>query len=167
LGLGCEFFYHKRRHGTTKTAPAVLFAQSNKKIKRVPIDTLNEIFLWEEERKVDRVGCVSVLGNIYEVDASLVGKRVSLRFDPYDLRDIQVWYQEKRYDYARVLNLNKERHPKAPREILNKNNANEGKASTGLNFLDLAEKKHRQEQREKIGAMTFTKLAIREKEGDS
>jgi len=162
-----EFFYHKRRHGTTKAAPAVLFAQSNKEIKRVPIDTLNEIFLWEEERKVDKAGCVSVLGNIYEVDASLIGKRVSLRFDPYDLRDIRVWYQEKRYDNARVLNLNRERHPKVPGEVQNTKDDNEVKTPTGLNLLELAERQHRQEQREKIGAMTFTKLAAREKEGDS
>ncbi|WP_207744600.1 Mu transposase C-terminal domain-containing protein [Desulfallas sp. Bu1-1] len=35
-------------------------------------------------------GCISLTGNTYEVDLELVGQRVLLHYDPFDLTQIQV-----------------------------------------------------------------------------
>ena len=56
---------------------------------RLPAD-LTEAFLWEEHRRVTKTATVSLHGNSYEVDASLVGRKVELVFDPFDLTRIEV-----------------------------------------------------------------------------
>src|ERR1019366_8913801 len=43
---------------------------------------------------------VSLFGNTYEVDAALVGRRVELVFDPFDLSDLQVRYQGRQMGVA-------------------------------------------------------------------
>jgi hypothetical protein len=81
-------------------------------VLRKTISELTEIFLWEDERTVDKTGCISLAGNTYEVDLELVGQRVLLHYDPFDLTQIQVWWQQKRYANAILLDLKKPRHNK-------------------------------------------------------
>ena len=51
-----------------------------------PVDAgnvdLDDLFLEEAVRKVSRDRVVSLKGRLYEVDAGLVGRKVTLRFDP-------------------------------------------------------------------------------------
>ena len=48
-------------------------------------------FLWQEQhRTVTKTALVSLQGNTYQVDPLLVGRRVELVFDPFDLTRIQV-----------------------------------------------------------------------------
>ena len=51
---------------------------------------LAEAFLWEAQRTVTKTALVSLQGNTYQVDPLLVGRRVELVFDPFDLTRIQV-----------------------------------------------------------------------------
>ena len=51
-------------------------------------DALAEAFLWEEQRTVTKTALVSLQGNTYQVDPLLVGRRVELVFDPFDLTRI-------------------------------------------------------------------------------
>ena len=44
---------------------------------------LDEVFLFEAERVVHKDRTVSLNGRLYEVDAILVGQRVTLRYDPH------------------------------------------------------------------------------------
>lgn len=53
---------------------------------------------------MDKTGCVSVQGNRYEVDAHLVGRQVQLRYDPFDLTVIQVWFDGRRFPNAYRIN---------------------------------------------------------------
>jgi putative transposase len=46
---------------------------------------LAEAFRWSEHRTVSKTGLVSLHGNRYQVDPSLVGRKVELVFDPFDL----------------------------------------------------------------------------------
>ena len=48
-------------------------------------DALTEAFLWSEHRTVTKTATVSLHGNTYQVDAALVGRKVELVFDPFDL----------------------------------------------------------------------------------
>lgn len=43
---------------------------------------LDDLFLFEEQRTVQRDRTVSLHGRLFEVDATLVGRRVTLRYDP-------------------------------------------------------------------------------------
>jgi putative transposase len=98
-------FYHERTHGSTKQSPRFRAASSKREMRRKTHAQLTEIFLWEETRKVDKTGCISLHGNAYEVDLELCGQRVLLRYDPFDLSQIQVWFEEKRWADATVVEL--------------------------------------------------------------
>lgn len=84
---------------------------------------------------------VKAAGNLYEVDLELVGKTVTLRFDPFDLSLIQVWHNNRRYNNAVPLELNRPRHRRVkPNEVEKK-----APVTDGISFFEAAEKKRRQE----------------------
>jgi putative transposase len=102
-------YYHQRVHGTTKETPRDRLLQEERSMRRKSLTELQEIFLWEELRKVDAACCISLDGNQYEVDRELTGQQVLLRYDPFDLATIQVWKDDKRYKDAKVLALSRRR----------------------------------------------------------
>lgn len=106
-------YYHTREHGSTKQSPKERFVASSKPRKRMPLVDLNELFLWEETRKVDKTGCIRLDGNTYEVDSDLARRTVALRYDPFDLSELQVWDGEQRYANAVPVELNNKRSRKA------------------------------------------------------
>jgi len=141
-----EGYYHHRKHGSTGQTPLERASRTQRRIPRKTITELTEIFLWEDERTVDKTGCVSLTGNTYEVDLELVGQRVLLRYDPFDLTQIQIWWRQKRYADAILLDLKKPRHnrvksvqTKVPESCL-KTTENESNS-----FFELAEQRRRAE----------------------
>ena len=110
-------------------------------MRRVSMMELTEIFLWEESRKVDKTGCVSVFGNIFEVPSHLSSQTVTLRFDPYDLSVMQVWHEGNQLPDARLLDLNRSIHERV--KTRTKVEKQEVAPETGLNFFKLAEEKRR------------------------
>lgn len=62
-----------------------------------------DLFLFEVQRKVQKDRTVSLHGVIYEVDAALIGEKVTLRFDPAapPERPIQVWHKEHAIELAK------------------------------------------------------------------
>jgi hypothetical protein len=89
--------YHDRRHGTLKMSPRQALENAKKNYldlsRQVEAATVREAFLWREKRDVSSLGAVKIYSNLYEVDESLLGKTVELRFNPYDLRRILVYYE--------------------------------------------------------------------------
>jgi len=51
-----------------------------------------DAFLWEEQRTVDKTGCVKLGGLVFDVGTALARRRVDLRYDPFDLSVIDVWH---------------------------------------------------------------------------
>jgi transposase InsO family protein len=100
-----EEAYHHRVHTATGQRPAERFAHGPGTLRRPEPTELEHIFLWQEERVVDKTSCVALLGNCYEVDAQLRGRRVELRFNPYDLTRIQVHYRDRDHGLARPVDL--------------------------------------------------------------
>ena len=66
---------------------------------------LDDLFLFEVQRRVQNDRTVSLNGVAYEVDAALVGDKVSLRFDPAAPpgRPVQVWHEQRRIHDAKPL----------------------------------------------------------------
>jgi transposase InsO family protein len=59
-----------------------------------PTLDLDEVFLFEAKRTVQKDRTVSLNGIVYEVDAALVGQKVTLRFEPGAKgRPVQVWHE--------------------------------------------------------------------------
>jgi len=84
-----ETVYHRQTHSETAAAPLARWHAGGPFGLPTP-DALAEAFLWEEHRTVTKTALVSLQGNTYQVDPVLVGRRVELVFDPFDLTRIEV-----------------------------------------------------------------------------
>ena len=79
---------------------------------------LAEAFLWEEERKVNKSGCIELSGNAYPVPEHLVGQKVSVRFDPFDMEKVRVYHKDALVDIVQPQELVSHTHRKAlPRRV--------------------------------------------------
>jgi hypothetical protein len=86
--------YHRSPHrGLGGITPLDAWAERARHVEHVGGRTdLDDMFLFEEKRKVGRDRTVSLHGTIYEVDAILVGTTVALKYDPQRVGStIQVW----------------------------------------------------------------------------
>lgn len=153
--------YLNRIHSATKQTPRERFEQDTEPLRRIDPVTLREVFLWEEARTVDKTGCFSLHGNTYEVDAGLARQRVLLRFDPYDLSQIQVWHEEKRHADATPVQLRKHRH-----KGVEPPSGTTPPAATGLNYLELARQQRAANKQAELGQMTYASLVKPERSGE-
>jgi putative transposase len=143
-----ETRYHHRAHRETETSPLARFTAAG--IPDVPSPAqLREAFLWSESRTVTKTSMVSLHGNSYEVDAALVGRRIQLVFDPFDLEHLEVRWDGRDFGVALPHQLKTHVHPKAsaePPDVLDGMDA----TPTGIDYLALVEQEHRQATRRPI-----------------
>lgn len=112
-----EQVYHHQTHSETGQSPLERWRQSAPTAPIPTPDRLTEAFLWSETRTVTKTATVNLHGNVYEVDAVLVGRKVELRFDPFDLINIDVYYQNLHMGTAIVHTIGRwTRHPNVPAE---------------------------------------------------
>lgn len=98
-----ESEYHCTPHkGLENQTPFDRWSQFADEVRYLD-DDLDDLFLAEAKRKVQKDRIVSLNGLAYEVDASLVGETVLLRFDPsLKGRAIQVLHQGKCWSAKQV-----------------------------------------------------------------
>ena len=87
--------------------PLDRWAMSAQDIRLVgPECDLDDLFLFEQKRRVQRDRTVSLNGIVYEVDASLVGETVTLRFDPARRgRPVDVYFKGRKVEQAKRVDL--------------------------------------------------------------
>lgn len=125
-----EVVYHRRVHSETGQTPLARFDAAGAPPLPTPA-LLREAFLWSQERTVTKTATVSLHGNQYEVDPALVGRKVELVFDPFDLTRIEVRYQHRPFGLATPLVIGRHTHPQAARELP------PPAAPTGIDYLKL------------------------------
>ena len=129
-----ERVYHRRVHSETKATPLERFSGFT---PRYPTAAeLRKAFLWSDTRLVTKTATVSLLGNRYEVDQALVGRRVELRFDPYDLEVIEVHYAGRPCGHAVPHVIGRHVHPHAEEAD------EEPRPVSGIDYLRLIETEH-------------------------
>jgi putative transposase len=101
--------------------------------------------LWSERRAVTKTATVSLHGNVYEVDAALVGRKVELVFDPFDLTRIEVRYHGRSMGTAVPHRIGRHVHRKARPDA-----APPPVTPTGIDYLRLVEAKHTAELADRI-----------------
>ena len=105
--------YHDKVHTSLGMTPVEKWEQSKDKGARLqyfsPVE-IDEAFLHYDQRKVDKYGTISFQGNSYEVDGTLVGKKVGLRYDPFHLDEVHIYHKEKYFGLARIIDLDKQKH---------------------------------------------------------
>ncbi|MFL5913188.1 MAG: DDE-type integrase/transposase/recombinase [Gaiellaceae bacterium] len=140
-----ETIYHRRVHSETGQTPLQRWSAGDPPTMPTPAQ-LREAFLWSEHRTVTKTATVNLHGNIYEVDAALVGRRVELVFDPFNLTDIEVRWQNKAMGKAVPHRIGRHVHHKARPDEATPPAA----AATGIDYLHLIETQHSSELAERL-----------------
>jgi putative transposase len=96
-----EVVYHRKVHTETGQPPLERYRQDEATTSRTVDPTeLQQAFLHRDQRKVTKAATFSFQGNRYRVPAYLRRQKVELRFDPFDLTRIEVWFQNTFIDLA-------------------------------------------------------------------
>ena len=86
---------------------------------------------------VTKTATVSLHGNTFEVDAALIGRRVELIFDPFDLASVEVRYEGRAMGAGVAHVVRRHTHPMARPQT-----APAPPAATGIDYLTLIEARH-------------------------
>jgi putative transposase len=102
-----------RIHAETHQAPIERFLE-NYTGSIPPPAVLAEAFRWSTVRRVTKTATVSIFANRYQVDPSLIGRSVELRFDPEDLTAIDVYDHGIPVGVATPFVIGRHVHPAVP-----------------------------------------------------
>jgi len=106
--------YHARKHSSTGMTPTERYQRGAHLVKALdPHLDLDQLFYHQVLRTVRRDGTVRIDNHLYEVDLSLRSLEVQLRFDPFKLDCIEVYYRGSSFGLAKLVNLhlNSQIHP--------------------------------------------------------
>lgn len=115
---------------------------------------LRQAFLHRVTRRVTKTATVAFQGNRYLVPAFLVGQTVELRYDPFDLTRLEVWYNSTFLEPAQPQHIQRTVHadvdpdpqPDAP------------PPRTGVDYLALLRQERERLLRESVDQLRFTHL---------
>jgi putative transposase len=139
-----ETVYHRRQHSETGQSPLERWSVIS---PRLPSPAqLREAFLWSEWRTVTKAATVGLHGNKYEVDAVLVGRKVELVFDPFDLTRIEVRWRGRAMGTAVPHVIGRHVHAKARPD----DTTPPEPVQTGIDYLHLVEQQHTAELADRV-----------------
>lgn len=148
-----ETEYHRSTHSETGQTPLHRWQAGDP--PRLPTPAaLREAFLWEAARNVAKTATVSLHGNTYQVDGGLVGRRVELVFDPFDLTNIEVRLGGKPMGLAIPHRIGRHAHPKAKPETVDQ----APPPPSGIGYLRLIDAAHTAELADRVN---YTALSER------
>ena len=133
-----ETVYHPRVHSETGAAPLRRWTDGvSDPLPRPSAAQLREAFLWSEFRTVTKTATVSLHANHYQVDELLIGRKVELVFDPFDLTTLSVRYGGRDFGTAVAFTIGRHAHPKARPD-----QPGTRAEPTGIDYLALIETAH-------------------------
>ena len=141
-----EKVYHRRVHSETGQTPLDRWS-----VLTPPLPSpaqLREAFLWSEWRTVTKTATVGLHGNTYEVDTALVGRKVELVFDPFDLTTIEVRWHGRSMGNAVPHRIGRHVHAKARPDDTTPPAPTP--TPTGIDYLRLVEQQHTAELAERV-----------------
>ncbi len=144
-----ETVYHHRVHTETGQAPIERFLAGGPPATPTPA-RLREAFLWSEHRAVTKTATVSLHGNTYEVDAALIGRRVELLFDPFDLAEVSVRHAGRDMGTALPHRIGRHVHPAARAQVT------APAPATGIDYLALVRARHTTALTERVNYAAMT-----------
>lgn len=142
-----ETVYHRRTHSETNATPLERFDTGG--VQTLPSKAqLHEAFLWSESRMVTKTATVSLHSNTYEVNAALVGRRIELIFDPFDLTNIEVRHDTKSFGRATPHVVGRHVHPQVLKHVTT------DIQPTGIDYLGLVAGQQDEQRRKDTGGPT-------------
>ena len=149
-----EGYIHKEHDSLQEKTPYEAYQSNPAKVRFVSQQECHDLFLWEQTRKVDNTGCVSIAGIEYEAGAEFVRKSVDVRYDPFDLSTVEIWRDGERIKQAKPIVIG-EFIPMA--QIPTQLSENTKKPSKSR-LLAVYEKQSQQRDQRRNGAISFSEL---------
>lgn len=144
-----EGYQHREHSALAGKTPAQAFAQDTKPLRFPSPQALRDAFLWEKTPRVDKAGCISLNGRCYEVGLEYIRKKVTVRYDPFDLSEVELWYsgeKKRSVPLAKIGEYN--RNVKKPVEELEK--------ASQSRLLRLFQEESRKRLKQQLGAFRLS-----------
>ncbi len=126
------------------------YSKDPKKIRFATPEECADAFLWEDTRKVDNTGCVKLNSYEYEAGIEYIGKKVDVRYDPFDINLIEIWYSGERRKKVAPLKIG-EYCGKIQKE-------QQAVKATHSRLLKVYEQENEKRQKQRIGALSFRSM---------
>ena len=145
-----EQIANRRTHAETGQPPIDRWHADGTPVHPDPA-RLIDAFRWSATRKVTRTATISVEGNTYAVDPSLVGQRIEIRYDPEDLTRMDVFHGGRPAGVATPFTIGRhvaKRVPQAERPA---------PEATGIDYLGMVQAAHEDDT---IGTIHYRDVAL-------
>jgi len=151
-----EVVYHRKLHSELGQSPLERFQQDETPATR-PVDPtdLRQAFLHRATRRVTKTASVAFQGNRYLVPAFLVGQTVELRYDPFDLTRLEVWYDSTFLELAQPEQIQRTVHA----DVTPDPQPDPPPPRTGVDYLALLRQERERHLRESVDQLRFTRLS--------
>jgi transposase InsO family protein len=149
-----EVVYHTKCHSETGQAPLERFRQEPASSTR-PVDPeeLRQAFLHRDRRKVTKTATFSFHNNRYRVPAYLRGQTVELRYDPFDLTQIEVWFNDAFLQLAEPDTIVTTMHPDVTPDPVPSS-----EPDSGLDYLALLRQERERLIQQQLDTIHFSQL---------
>ena len=150
-----ERIYHARVHGETGQTPLERFIAGTDHLRAADPETLRLAFQWRTKRRVTQQATLSLQGNVYSVDPAWCGQTLELRYDPFDLSQMEVYRDGVRLGTARLTQSKRQRHLAVERlvpEMLPTT------PPAQIDFLKTLREEHDRALRQQLGGIHFSQL---------
>jgi transposase InsO family protein len=98
--------YNNQPHSALSgKTPVEVFTSDSAPLRFHSLETLADVFLHEAERGVDKTGCLNLKGKLYDAGVEWMRKKVTVRFDPFNLEEVQLWYEGKQQKVLRLAKI--------------------------------------------------------------
>ena len=157
-----EVIYHTKLNAETGQAPLERFRQDSAPATR-PADPeeLRQAFLHRDQRKVTKTATFSFHNNRYRVPAYLRGQTVELRYDPFDLTRIEVWFNDAFLQLAEPDHIVTTVHPDVTPDPIPAS-----EPDSGLDYLALLRQERERLIHEQLDTIHFSQLEPKENDTD-
>lgn len=152
-----ELIYHTTRHSETGQTPLERFQAGLNEVRSADPEQLRKAFLWRETRKVRRDGRIELQGNTYQVPTHLSGQKIELRFDPFDLSNLELWFDGKNLGKATITQQGREKHIAVER-LVTQPPAQPAQPKSSLDYLAVLRAEHQENLRKEAGQLQFAQL---------
>ncbi len=145
-----EGYNHQVHSALAGKTPAEAFTRDTKALRFPGPEALRDAFLWEKTPTVDKSGCISLSGLHYDVGVEYIRKKVLVRYDPFDLSVVEVWYGGEKKKLVSPLVIGEYNHNvKKPVEELEK--------TSQSRLLRLFEAESKKRLKQQLGAFRLGK----------
>jgi transposase InsO family protein len=135
--------------GKRERTPYQAYTEDPAKVRYISSLECRDAFLWEEQRTVDKTGCIKLAGVVFDVGVALIRRRVDVRYDPFDISMVEIWHGGKFQRKAEKLYI-----PEFAPE-LEEPPAAVPKKPTHSRLLRVYEEKNKEREKQRNGALSF------------